>query len=110
MASTWLSKPPGAIDFLTRVVLEEPVVVNGAMGFGLKDMARAMFSLGFIDTSWEQGPGDGLGAWGAWWCAEEATKLGYTLIETDLMPGIAAYNEVDCKVMMEIVQYLRTSH
>jgi len=27
-------------DFLTQVVREEPVVVRGAMGFGLKDMAR----------------------------------------------------------------------
>ena len=47
---------------------------------------------------------------GGWWCADEATKLGCTLIETDLMQGIAAYNEVDCKVMMEIVRYLRDHH
>ncbi len=81
------------------------------MGFGLKDMAQAMINLRLIDTSWEQGPGDGLGAMvGAWWCAEEATKLGCTLMETDLMQAIAAYNEVDCKVMMEIVRYLRGHH
>ena len=49
-------------DFLTRVVREEPVVVRGAMGFGLKDVAQAMFNLGLIDTNWEQGPGHGLGA------------------------------------------------
>ena len=98
-------------DFLTRVVRQEPIVVRGAMGFGLKDMAQAMFNLGLIDTSWEQGPGDGLGAMVcAWWCAEEATKLGCTLMETDLMQGIAAYNEVDCKVMMEIVRYLRAQN
>ena len=98
-------------DFLSRVIREEPVVVRGAMGFGLKDMAQAMFNLGLIGTSWEQGPGDGLGAMvGGWWCADEATKLGCTLIETDLMQGIAAYNEVDCKVMMEIVRYLRDHH
>ena len=47
---------------------------------------------------------------GAWWCAEEAAKLGCRLMDTDLMKGIAAYNEVDCKVMMEIVRYLRVHH
>ena len=74
-------------------------------------MAQAMFNLDLIDTNWEQGPGDGLGAMvGAWWCAEEARRLGCTLMETDLMQGIAAYNEVDCKVMMEIVRYLRANH
>ena len=28
----------------------------------------------------------------------------------ELMQEIAAYNEVDCKVMMEIIRYLRTHH
>ena len=27
-----------------------------------------------------------------------------------IMEEIARYNEVDCKVMMEIIQYLRTNH
>ena len=68
-------------------------------------------SPGLIGTSWEQGPGDGLGAMvGAWSCSDEATKLRCTLMETDLMQGIAAYNQVDCKVMMEIVRYLRANH
>jgi hypothetical protein len=40
---------------------------------------------------------------GAWACAREAEKRGCTLPETELMQGIASYNEVDCKVMMEIV-------
>ena len=42
--------------------------------------------------------------------AEEAKRLGVTLPEIDLMQEIAAYNEVDCRVMMEIVQYLRAEH
>ena len=55
--------------------------------------------------------GHGIGAMvGAWWCAEEATQRGCKLAETDLMQGIVAYNEVDCKVMMEIVRYLRGHH
>ena len=32
------------------------------------------------------------------------------LPETELMQEIGRYNEVDCKVMMEIVQCLRSEH
>ena len=102
---------PRWFDFLTRVVREEPIVVRGAFGFGLKAVARAMHDHGHIKTDWEAGPTDGLGAMvGAWSCAAEAAERGCTLPETELMQDIARYNEVDCKVMMEIVRYLREQH
>ena len=67
-----------------------------------------MHALGCIETDWEAGPTDGLGAMvGAWSCALEAEERGCTLAETTLMQDIAVYNEVDCKVIMEIVNYLR---
>ena len=70
-----------------------------------------MGSHGLIQTSWGDTKGDGLGAMtGAWWCDDEAQKRGTKLITTDLMQEITAYNEVDCKVMMEIVHYLRKDH
>ena len=105
----WVS--PNWFDFLKEVIKAEPVVIRGALGFGLKDIAQAMYKLGLIQTKWESGPVDGLGAMvGAWWCAQEALKKTATLPEIDLMKGIQEYNEVDCKVMMEIVRYLRQNH
>lgn len=98
-------------DFLARVVREEPVVVRGAHGFGLKAVANAMCDLGLIETRWDEGPVDGLGAMvGAWRCEREASRAGVRLIDTDLMKGIRRYNEVDCKVMMELVRHLRRHH
>ena len=98
-------------DFLARVVREEPVVVRGAHGFGLKAVANAMHALGLVRTKWDEGPVDGLGAMvGAWRCEREAAQAGGRLIDTDLMRGIRRYNEVDCKVMMELVRYLRRHH
>jgi hypothetical protein len=47
---------------------------------------------------------------GAWRCEEEARRRAVVLPEIDLMRAIAAYNEVDCKVMMETVRYLRLRH
>jgi hypothetical protein len=102
---------PRWFDFLQQVVKKEPVVVRGALAFGLKAVAKAMYAHGLIETDWEAGPTDGLGAMvGAWSCAREAADRGCTLAETELMVDIARYNEVDCKVMMEIVRHLRTHH
>jgi predicted RecB family nuclease len=98
-------------DLWAQVVRKEPVVVRGALSFGLKSFARALHSHGLIETSWGDTKVDGLGAMtGAWWCDEEASNRGVPLMDTDLMQEIARYNEVDCKVMMEIVRYLRQSH
>lgn len=102
---------PRWFDLLKRVIGEEPVVVRGAFGFGLKAIAKAMHAHGHITTDWQAGPTDGMGAMvGAWSCAAEAAERGRTLPETELMQEIAKYNEVDCKVMMEIVRYLRGHH
>ncbi len=86
-------------------------MVRGAVAFGLKAVAQPMHQHGFIETSWDDGPTDGLGAMvGAWWCDGEARRSGVTLREIDLMHEIVRYNEVDARVMMEIVSYLREHH
>ena len=98
-------------DLWNRVVRREPVVVRGALNFGLKTFARAMHDRGLIETSWGDSKVDGLGAMtGAWWCNSEVVAKGGKLTDVELMQDIAAYNEVDCKVMMEIVHYLRANH
>jgi len=105
----WVS--PRWFDFLGRVVREEPVVVRGAMGFGLKAVAKALHAHGFVRTLWEDGPADGLGAMvGAWWCQDESSRTHKTLPEIDLMKEIMQYNEVDCRVMTEAIQYFRQLH
>ena len=102
---------PRWFDLPKRVVKEEPIVVRGAFAFGLKAVAKALHGHGYIETDWDAGPTDGLGAMvGAWSCASEAAERGCTLGETALMGDIAHYNQVDCKVMMDILRYLRRRH
>ena len=101
----------GWYDFLKKVMQEEPVVVRDALGFGLKAVANALHSHGLIETNWADSPIDGLGAMiGAWRCEEEAREQGVPMSQFPLMKEVASYNEVDCKVMMEIVRYLRKNH
>jgi hypothetical protein len=96
------------VDLLNEVVKAEPVTVRGAFGFGLKAIAKAMKRAGLIQTVWGDGPTDGLGAMvGAWWCHHEALRLGVPMTQLDLMRLIEEYNEVDCRVMAEVLGYLR---
>ena len=102
---------PCWFDFLRRVMHEEPVVIRGAMAFGLKAVAKALHGHHFIKTLWGDGPADGLGAMvGAWWSYEAARQAGTPVNEVDLMQRIIEYNEVDCRVMWEAVRYFRESH
>ena len=95
-------------DLLNRVIKEQPVTVRGAFSFGLKAIAKALHQHGLIQTVWGDGPADGLGAMvGGWWCHREATRRGVLMRDIDLMDQIAAYNEIDCKVMAETLTYLR---
>jgi len=78
--------------------------VRGAMAFGLKAVARAMRHHGLVQTEWTDGPTDGLGAMvGAWSCDAEAQEAGCRMVELPLMESIGHYNQVDCKVLEEIV-------
>ncbi len=102
---------PNWFDFLVEVVRKEPLVVRGAHGFGLKAVTNAMHDLTLVETRWDEGPADGLGAMaGAWWCEREAARSGGSMRDLEVMAGIERYNEVDCKAMMELVRYLRRHH
>ena len=71
-----------------------------------------MHGLGLIQTKCQDGPANGLGAMvGAWWCGDEASKIRSAAIRRAAgMQNIQHYNEVNCKVMMEIIKYLREKH
>ena len=95
-------------DLLHEVVQAEPLVVRGAFSFSLKPIARSLHALGHIQTHWGDGLADGAGAMaGAWNAAVEAKRKGVALGATEVMGEIARYNEVDCRVMAEILDYLR---
>ncbi len=98
------------VDLLAEVARKQPLGVLGAFGFGLKGIAKALHRQGLISTVWGDGPTDGLGAMaGAWWCNEEAAREREDMRSFDLMREIIRYNEVDCRVMSELLEFLRAS-
>jgi hypothetical protein len=101
----------GWYDLLERIVHPAPVVVRGARSFGLKAVARAMRSHGLIETEWGEGLADGTGAMaGAWAAADIAAKDGGDMGAVELMRDVSRYNEIDCRVMAEVLDHLRREH
>ena len=101
----------GWYDLLERIVHPAPVVVRGARGFGLKAVARAMKAHGLIETDWGDGLADGTGAMaGAWAAAAIAERDGSDVGDVELMKEVGRYNEIDCRVMAEVLDHLRREH
>lgn len=95
-------------DVLNELVRREPIGVTGAFSFGLKPIAKAMKQAGLIETTWESGPTDGLGAMiGAFWCDAEAARHNTAMSTIPLMAEIGRYNEIDCRAMAEVIRWLR---
>lgn len=100
------------IDML-KVFKEEPIVIKDCMSYGLKDVASTMCKHGFIKTKWDA-QGVCVDGSGAMLAAYKAHKIAFendiSMINIDLMREITKYNEVDVKVICEIVIYLRQNH
>lgn len=86
------------------------LILPGQMGYGLKEVATVMHNAGLIQTTWKRDvDGDidnGLSA------AIGAMRLYNSMKEEDrkrFFKAMIDYNYVDCKVMEEIVEYIRTA-
>lgn len=94
---------------LLKVCRDESIAMTGLHGYSLKNMAKAMYNGSCIKTTWPD-CGDvknGLEA------MQEGERL-YSNLNKDerdaKLKDVEKYNEVDCKVMWEIVSYFRENH
>lgn len=92
-----------------KVFETEPIVVKGSYRFKLKHVGNAFHDKSLINTKWEDGKmADGFRA------MLEAIKLyrdnPSITHENSTFNEIINYNEIDCKVIWEIVNYLRYNH
>ena len=98
---------------LLSVFKEEPIVVKGALGYGLKSIAGAMKDNGMIKTGWDKSSDcvDGQSAMVAAYKAhQEAIMRNLPMYELETVKKIVKYNEVDVRVLREIIEYLRCNH
>lgn len=89
---------------LHQIFISEPIVIKGALNYSLKTIANAMHSHGMIKTIWSESKcNNGL----------DAMYLAHTIYDNKKnvlkkdFKEIVTYNEIDCKVLFEILSYLR---
>jgi hypothetical protein len=98
---------------LLQVFKKEPIVIKGCLGFSLKEVAGAFVDAEFITTTWDQDSGctNGTSAMlAAFKASKDAVARGMKLSEMPQIQDVRKYNEVDCKVLGEIIKYLRENH
>jgi putative phage-type endonuclease len=99
-------------DFLS-VFKDEPIITRGAMNFGLKSVVGAFYDNGFIKTRWPQDSAitNGMNALiYAYQAHLDCVKNNTNMQDTEIIQEITQYNEVDVRVIWEILTYLRKNH
>lgn len=101
---------------MCKIFIDEPIVIKGAKKFNLKDIAKTMVSHDMITSKWNfNGPENGLDAmleaidYYRYMSNPNKNQNEYQKY-VELMISIVDYNEIDCKVVWEIVRYLRNNH
>ena len=98
---------------LLDVFHAEPIVIRGCKSFGLKEISKTLHRHGLIKTIWDKenpcsdGPMAMVMAHRA---SDEAKRRSISMQDLPLLKQIKEYNEVDCKVMADILHYLRQNH
>lgn len=88
---------------LFQVFIQEPIVIKGCFKFGLKEISNTLRSHGLI--SCENGSECKSGMEAMIMAGEYYKKKNNKILLT-----ISKYNQFDCKVLYEILEYLRGNH
>ena len=91
---------------LCKIFVKTPIIVKGMFKFKLKEVAGAMYKNGMIQTKWEEDSEihDGMSAMMS---AIDYYKDPKNTNNKKIMKKIEKYNDIDTRVLWEIVNYLR---
>jgi len=98
---------------LLKVFGTEPIVTKGCLSFGLKEVAKTWYKHKLIQSSWNSDSpcqnGSNVVSI-AYRAAKESKERNDSMQNHPLMKEMIKYNEIDCKVLFEIIDYLREHH
>jgi hypothetical protein len=94
---------------LSKVFLNEPIVIKGALNYSLKTISKALYSNNMITTIWPTDSVcyDGLNAMILALNLYKTIDNNDSIIDNDIMKEIINYNIIDCKTMYEILLVIR---
>ena len=86
---------------------QEPIVIKNCYKFGLKNIAKALYEHKLIFTKLDSNCDSGLSCMVKAW---EAYNSKIDINNSGIMSDIKNYNKFDCKILWEILNYLRINH
>ena len=106
---SWMPTEYELINVLDHFRME-PIIVQGIFKFGLKSIGKALYKHGLINTTWDDETDNGLDAMIQFkqYCKNHYRQI--PLKRYVEVNEIIEYNRVDCQVLYEIVELLRTKY
>ncbi len=106
------SFPHQWVDLLS-IFKQEGVAIRGCLNYNLKNISASLYNLGYISTFWDKSNicTDGVNAMiQAYIAYQECQHRKVDIKSSFLMENIIEYNEIDCRVLMDILQSFREKH
>ena len=91
---------------LHKFFIDNKITMNGVMKYSLKSVAKWMFMNGLIKTNWDSNAVDGMGAMMIALNTYKRDDI-IDIRELSEMIDVINYNEIDCRVMSDILGVLR---
>ena len=85
---------------LCKYFVDNKIVINGSFTYKLKHISKALFKHNLIETDWDDNEIDGLSATLYGWY--DLTNQDKSYVDDTLH-----YNMIDCKVMYDIVKFIK---
>lgn len=95
---------------LMKLFKNEPILIKGLYSYKLKDVVKIMNLHNFININWDTINNALEAMILTWELNDYAIKNNIKLYNTSKFNSIIKYNEIDCKVMYEIMNYLKKNH
>jgi hypothetical protein len=94
---------------LYKLFYENSIVIKGSLNFSLKSIAKSMYKNNMIKSIWNTNNSCSNGLNAMLYAFKLYEKLKVVSQEEPLMKDIIEYNNIDCKVLWEILTYLRNN-
>ena len=114
--SIWnkLENPPlhRWVDLLS-IFKKEGVAIRGCLNYNLKNVSASLHDLGYIHTFWNKSNTctDGVDAMiQAYVAYQECKNRRVDIKSSFLIKNVVEYNEIDCRVLMDILRAFREKH
>ena len=92
---------------LRKLFIEEKIVIKDCFGYGLKNIGKCLKKFNLIDTPLESECSNGTTAMvQAWRCYQKFNRPW----KCGAMKDVTQYNEYDCRLVGDILSYLRRNH